>query len=526
MVNKVIPYLINMGEITPARSQAALLNEVGMAMIECIGIYGKKLNKLGKLAKISTAFWPVRLIPLSDTRACVCSYLMNKQEKLSVGKFAQMPPRPENVIKGADPTSFLNSLQSYNNTYLRKTKNFKRGIVIQEALFNANEVGYFQNFFLNQYDLGAHTTPYFLLEGGPIAKSVNQTKIVPEILEFVSQKDASLLETYGDAIIKLCDRWIEKGGKDVDKIKDTKVDTSEEEKQLTILNKELQQEMEREIEGTPEELVKIGKYKINDKTGELHNDISRLKQSVDNMKNAINQRDLFLVEEALKDINLKYQDLGNSISRYQTEINQLKRNVQKEISDLERSKQQKIKELERKKSEVEKQIEAKHSDLSSDLSSAEDVIARIKNEKQYCLDNIASIVDNEMTSVQNFLNNYTLELKTNNIIVGIPICIFYFVDPNTNRTTERAPVLPVLIDKGKVVSTKVKASFRQRLRDLMNKDNAMIELVETQGDKNNLMDMKNLDTRLEDAINDLRIRKVLNKKQAEMAKNMIGNLIW
>jgi len=60
----------------------------------------------------------------------------------------------------------------------------------------------------------------------------------------------------------------------------------------------------------------------------------------------------------------------------------------------------------------------------------------------------------------------------------------------------------------------------------MNKDNAMIELVETQGDKNNLMEMKNLDTRLEDAVNDLRIRKILNKREAETAKNMIANLVW
>ena len=100
------------------------------------------------------------------------------------------------------------------------------------------------------------------------------------------------------------------------------------------------------------------------------------------------------------------------------------------------------------------------------------------------------------------------------------------MDPNTNRTTERAPVLPILIDNGKIVRTKVKASFRQKLRDLMNKDNAMIDLVETQGDKNNLIEMKNLDTRLEDSINDLRIRKILNKKEAEAAKEMITNLIW
>ena len=526
MVDKVIPYLINMGEIHPARSQATILNELAMSLIECVGIYAKKLKKLGKLSKISTAFWPVRLIPLSNTRACVCSYLYNKQEKLSVGKFAQTPPRPENVIKGADPTSFLASLNSYNNTYLRRSKNFKRGVIIQEALFNTNEVGYFQNFFLNQYNLSSHSSPYFLLEGGSITKSVNQTKIVPAISEFVSQKDVGLLETFGDGITKMCEKWVQKGSKDADTIRDTKVDTSEEEKQLAILNKEIQAEKERKIEKTPEELVKNGKYKINDKTGELQNNISAIKSSIDTMKNAINQRDLFLTEEALKDIDVKYRDLGNSISRYKTEIAQLRKNVQREISDLEKTKQQKIRELDRKKSEVEKQIEAKHSGLSKDLTSAEDVITKINTEKQSCLDNLESIKNREMTNVQNFFSNYTLEVKTQNIIVGIPIYIFYFVDPNTNRNTERAPILPILIDKGKIVRTKVKSAFRQKLRDLMNKDNAMISLVETQGDKNNLLEMKNLDSRLEDAINDLRIQKLLSKKQAEAAKDVIANLIW
>jgi len=526
MVDKVVPFLINMGEVIPARSQASLLNELTMALIRCIELYGKSIKKLGRLSKISTAFWPVRLIPLSDTRACVCSYLYNKQEKLSVGKFAQVPPRPEAVIKGADPVSFLNSLQQYNSTYLRRTKNFKRGVVIQEALFNTNEVGYFQNFFLNQYNLSSHTSPYFLLEGGSIAKSVNQTRIVPEITEYLSQKDVNLLDTYGDSITQLCEKWIQKGGKDADKIRDTKVDTGEEEKQLAILNKELQAEKERTIEKTPEELVKSGKYKINDKTGELNNNLNAIKSSVDAMRNAINQRDLFLTEESLKDIDLKYKDLGNSISRYKSEIVQLRKNVQREISDQEKTKQQKIRELERKKSEVEKQIEAKHSGLSRDLTSAEDVVAQIKTEKQLCLDNIMGIKDKEMTNVQTFFNNYSLEVKTQDVSVGIPIYIFYFINPNTNSTTERAPVLPILIDGGKVVSTKVKTSFRNRLRDLMNKDNAMISLVETQGDKNNLMEMKNLDTRLEDAINDLRIRKILSKKLAESAKSVIADLVW
>ena len=212
-MDKVCPFLINLDEITPARSQATILNELTMALIECIGIYSKMLKKLGKVSKISMAFWPVRLSPLSDTRACVMSYLYNKQEKLNIGKFSQMPPRPEAVIKGADPTSFLGSLQQYDNTYLKRSKNFKRGLVIQEALFNTSEIGYFQNFFLNQYNLSAHPSPYFLLEGGPISKSVNQTRIINDIPEYVSQKDVQMLDTFGDAITKLCERWVEKGGK-------------------------------------------------------------------------------------------------------------------------------------------------------------------------------------------------------------------------------------------------------------------------------------------------------------------------
>ncbi len=123
MVDKVIPFLINVGEGIPTRSKATLLDEMAMALNECINIYGKAIKKLGKINRISLCFWPVRLIPLSDTRACVCSYLLNKQEKLSVGKFAQTPPTPENLIQGADPTSFLNSLASYNTTYLKKTQN-------------------------------------------------------------------------------------------------------------------------------------------------------------------------------------------------------------------------------------------------------------------------------------------------------------------------------------------------------------------------------------------------------------------
>lgn len=526
MVDKIIPFLIDVGNVIPARSKATLLNEMAMALIESIGIYGKSLKKLGKINRIAACFWPVRLVPLNETRACVCSYLLNKQEKINAGEFSQVPPSPNNVVTGADPESFLSSLQSYNSSYLKKSKNFKRNTVIQEALFSASEVEYFKNFFLNQYNISAFNEPYFLLEGGPIPKSINQAKISPEIFDFISQKDVHILDSYGQQIIKLCERWIQRGAQQADKIRNKKVDTSEEEKQLAMLNKELQAEKERKIESSPEELVKTGKYKINDKTGEFLNNASAIKNSIDRLKNAVNKNDLFQVEEGIKDLSIKHQDLGNSISRYETEIFQLKKNIQKEISDLEKTKQQKIRELEKKISEVESKIEAKHSELSNDLSSTEDVVAKIKQEKQGCLDNIDSVKDAEMTNVQDFFKTYSIEIKTKDVIVGIPMFIFYFIDPNTRRTTERAPILPILIEKGKLQRTKVLSSFRDKLRALMNKDNAMINLVEKGGEKGNLMEMKNLDTQLEDAINDLRIKKILGKKEAARAKDIIHNLVW
>ena len=526
MVYTVIPFLINVGDVIPARSKATLLDEMAMALNECINIYGKTIKKLGKINRISVCFWPVRLIPLNDTRACVCSYLLNKQEKLSVGKFSQTPPNPSNIIQGADPVSFLNSLASYNTTYLKKTKNYKRGMAIQEALFNASEVDYFKNFFLNQFNVSSFNEPYFLLEGGPIPKSISQAKIIPEVFDFISQADVKLLENYGQNIIKLCDRWIQRGAQETDKLKTKKVDTSDEEKQLTVITKELEAEKARTIEATPEELVKSGKYKISDKTGDLYDNISGTKNSVDRLKNAINKNDLFDAEESLKDLNIKYKDLGNTISRYQTEITQIKKNVQRELNDLERSKQQRIRELESKKSEIERRIQEKHSELSSDLSSAEGTVARIKQEKQSCLDNIDSIRDKEMTSVQNFFNTYSIEIRTKDVVVGVPMFVFYFIDPNTRRTTERAPVLPILIENGSVHRTKVTDSFRTNLRNLMNKDNVMINLVDNGGETGNLMEIKNIDSKLEDAINDLRIRKVLSKREAERDKEIIYNLVW
>jgi len=525
-MDRVLPYLINISETIPSRSKAALLDEMAMALVECIGVYGKSLTKLGKINRISTCFWPVRLIPLTDTRACVCSFLLNKQEKLPVGQFPSYPPNPSNVIKGADPSSFLTSLQTYNGNYLKKTKGFKRGAVLQEALFNSNEIEYFKNFFLNQYSLSSFGEPYFLLEGEPIAKSVNQIKIIPEVNEFVALKDVKMLDNYASMISNLVEKWIQKGAQDVNKIKGTTVDTNTEEKQLEMLNKELQTEKERDLQSSPEDLVKTGKYKINDKTAEFNNNLNAIKMSVDRIRGAIGKRDLFLLDEGIKDIDLKYSELGNSISRYKTEVSQLKKNLEREAYDSDNIQKQKIKELERKIAEVQKEIESKHSNLTSELSSAEDTIVAIKQEKQSCLDNIEAIKDMELTNLQNFLKNYTIEIKTQNVVVGIPIFIFYFVDPSSNRTTERAPVLPILIQKGSVVRTKIKGQFRTKIRDLMNKYSPMINLVETQGDKGNLMDLKNLDSRLEDAINNLRMRKILNKKVAAKAIDIVHNLIW
>ena len=60
----------------------------------------------------------------------------------------------------------------------------------------------------------------------------------------------------------------------------------------------------------------------------------------------------------------------------------------------------------------------------------------------------------------------------------------------------------------------------------MNKDNAMINLVDNGAEAGNLMEIKNIDSKLEDAINDLRVRKVLGKKEAERDKEIIYNLVW
>lgn len=525
-INKIIPFLIKLGDVIPTRSKATLMNEIAIALIECINIYNKKIKKLGKIRKIAATFWPVRLIPLSETRAAVCSYLLNKTEKLDVGQFSQIPPSPENVIKGADPSSFLSALQSYNNNYLKRAKNYKRGIVIQEALFNSNEVEYFKNFFLNPYDLKSFNEPYFSLEGDPIAKSVNQVKIVQEVYDFVNLKDVNMLDKYAEEITQLCDDWIQKGSQDANKIRGTKVDTSEEEKQLTTLNRELTAEKEREIITTPEELIKNGQYKIPDKTNDLYNQINNIKTAVDNMKNSISQKELFLFEEGLKELELKYRELGSMIDRYKNEFSQLKKNVEREISDTEKAHQRNISEHERKISEVQRQIEVKQTELSSKAVSAEDIVAKIKQEKQSCLNSIEGIKDMELTGVQKFFNNYSIEIKTKDIIVGIPIFIFFFTDPNTNRSTERAPVLPIMIDKGNVVRTKIIDSFRQKIRDLMNKYNPMIDLVETEGEKNNLMEIKNLDKTLEESIEDLRMQKILSKKQEDVAKELIANIIW
>ena len=83
-----------------------------------------------------------------------------------------------------------------------------------------------------------------------------------------------------------------------------------------------------------------------------------------------------------------------------------------------------------------------------------------------------------------------------------------------------------MIDKGKVQRTRITESFRKELRNLMNKYTPVVNLVETEGEKNNLMEIKNLDTRLEDAVNDLRMQKILSKKVADQAKDIINNLVW
>lgn len=532
MVNKVVPYLVNLDSGIRARSKVTLINELTMGLIDLIDVYGSKIEKFGKIHHITMCFWPVRLIPVNKTRACVCSYLLNTKEELEVGKFNKKPPRPDNVIKGADPESFLNSLENYNDKYLDtggflSSSNFDRAEIVQEALFSADKVKYFENFFLNQYNVSSFSGPHFVLEEDPIAKSVDQVSIAPEIYDFVEMKDINMLDNYADMITDLCDTWIKKGKTEAEKLGKVKIDTKEEEKQLAMLNEELQKEKEKDLDTDPQDLVKSGKFKINDKTDDLNKHIDDLRSSVGKLKEAINKRDLFLLDEGMKDLNLQYDNLGNSIRRYEKEIAQLKSNIDREIRDIESAHQQKISELESKIAEVERKIEEKHSELSEKRSSTEDIVSEIKNEKQAILNKIEEIKDEEMTDVQEFLNNYTIEIKTEDTTVGIPIFIFYFTDPKTKKTNMRIPVLPIMIEGGSVVSTKAKEAFREKLQKLMNKYNPMINLLEKESEKSNLMkEIKNLDTRLEESINDLRINKVLKKRTASKAKDIITSLIW
>ena len=527
MLDKVIPYLINLDEPVPTRSKATFLNEVAIALIECINIYGNKIVKMGKISKIALCFWPVRLVPLNDTRASVCSYLMNKQEKLNVGNYAQSPPPPNNLIKGADPESFLESMSTYNSNFLKKSKNFKRATLIQEALFSTNEIGYFKNFFLNQYNINSLSDPYFLLEGEPIAKSVNQIKIIQDIYNFVELKDITLLDNYSQQIIDLCEKWIKKGDSEVEKMRGTTVDTREEEKTIARLNNELKEEKERDLLNSPEDLLKSGNYTISDKSAEFNNHINKIKSAVDHLKHAANHNDLPLCDQCLTDLEISYKELGNAISRFSTELSQIEKNLAREGKDIERAHQQKIADLERRIAEVKRQIDEKHKGLAGGIYDAEDVIVQIRKEKQSCLDNIEAIKDRDLADLQDFFNSYSLEIKTQNIVVGIPIFIFYFVEPNTNKTNIRIPVLPLLIDRGRIQTTKITESFRSELEKMMNKFPPMINLVENAGDKHNLMEsIKNLDAQLEDAINDLRMQKILSKKESERAKEIIHNIIW
>jgi ribosome maturation protein Sdo1 len=84
-----------------------------------------------------------------------------------------------------------------------------------------------------------------------------------------------------------------------------------------------------------------------------------------------------------------------------------------------------------------------------------------------------------------------------------------------------------MVDKGKIIRSKITETFRGELSNLMNKYTPMADLVESQGENNNLMEsIKNLDTRLEDAINDLRMQKIITKKVADQTKDVINNLVW
>lgn len=530
-MEKIIPFMIGDVKYVPSQTRRTFIEEIALSLCVLFEENGSIIKKWGTIETISLCFWPVRLIPLNENRACVNSYLFHNAPKILVGPFKKIPLNPEAVIKASDSESFINSLISYNSKYLSNKANFSRKTIIQEALFGIDEINFFKPFFSNTYSLKTFEAKHFILYGDPITKSVDQINIRKEIYDFINFTDINMLDQYNDKINKLCDKWIEKTSKDVDNYKIKTIDHQKEEEQLERLNKDLREEKERGLHDSDEELLNSGKFKINDISSVIINEIESLKKEILKLGQSTKEKNLPLINDNIKNSYRECKMVENSIKQFDNEITALKRNLLKERNNIQKNHNSKISSLESNINSIKTKMDSDEKDYNKEFVDLQNILKQIQKQKQKVNNNFLIIKEMDLDKVQKFLHEYTLEIKTDNVIVGIPIFIFNFRSPKADKVNKYMPVLPILISEGKKkgnvanVKSKIKTIFTDRFIKIFNKYKAMKDLISVESKKNNILEIKNLTSLLLESIDELRMKEIISKKISINVKDLIELLI-
>lgn len=530
-MKKIIPFMIGDIKYVPSQTRRTFIEEIALSLCLLFEENGSSIKKWGAIETISLCFWPVRLIPLNENRACITSYLLQNAPKVQVGPFKKIPPNPAVVVKASDSKSFINSLISYNSKYLSNKANFSRKMIIQEALFGIEEIYFFKPFFSNNYSLKTFEEKYFILSGDPITKSVNQINIRKEIYDFINFTDVKILDQYNEKINELCDKWIEKTSKDVDNYKIKTIDHQKEEEQLERLNKELREEKEKDLYDSDEELLNSGKFKINDISSVIINEIESLKKEILKLGQSTKEKNLPLINENIKNSYRECKKVENSIKQFDNEITVLKRNLVKERNNIRKNHNSVISSIESNINLIKAKMDSDEKDYNKEFVDLQDELKQIQNLKQKVNNNFLIIKEMELDQVQKFLHAYTLEIKTENVIVGIPIFIFNFRSHKAEKVDKYMPVLPILISEGKKkgnvanVKSKKRIIFTDRFIKIFNKYKAMKDLISVESKKNNILEIKNLTYLLLESIDELRMKELISKKIATNVKDLIESII-
>lgn len=530
-MEKIIPFMIGDIKYVPSKTRRTFIEEIALSLCVLFEENGSIIKKWGTIETISLCFWPVRLIPLSENRTCITSYLFQNAPKVPVGPFKKIPLNPEAVIKASDPESFVKSLISYDSKYLSSKANFSRKIIIQEALFGIEEINFFKPFFNNKFDLKSFEEKNFILSGDPITKSVNQINIRKEIYDFINFTEVKILDQYNEKINKLCDKWIEKTSKDVDNYKIKTIDHQKEEEQLERLNKELREEKERDLHDSDEELLNSGKFKINDTSSVIINEIESLKKEILKLGQSTKGKNLLLIKENIKNSYRECKKVENSITQFDNELTILKRNLIKERNNIQKNHNSIISSIESNINSIQAKMNSDEKDYNKEFVDLQDILKQIQKLKQKVNNNFLIIKEMELDQVQKFLHEYTLEIKTENVIVGIPIFIFNFRSQKAEKVDKYMPVLPILISEGKKkgnvanVKSKIKTIFTDRFIKIFNKYKAMKDLISVESKNNNILEINNLTSLLLESIDELRMKELISNKIATNVKDLIESII-